>query len=417
LRAARHQALTLIAPLTLGSEQSVDAWLRGAERELQRALERTTTTHFARWVVLPPDDAARVSEAPHLLAFESNFDGELSDHVAELRACLGSLLDGAFQHVAGYPGHEDLAALIRFFRGFSLRTAVYYTAPGTLSVHLVRRDAALRRALEERLRQLSHGARVQRSEPLELAADLQRTARAWASREGWTLGPVEQTRRPAAPSVWRRVLARPLRVLGALLLVLGYELRDRRTVRSPQLETPEQRAKRDAIGREEGRVRQNGLTHLVPIQPGRYRAFAFEAMVYLVSAFVEAKALGRPPSFRTLHFARWVPLPDRRLLFFSNYDGSWEAHLGEWLDRAAVVLTAIWTHTRGFPKTRGLLGGGAKDEAAFKAWVRAHQVPTQVWYSAYPGLSVGDIRRNAQVRELLGSPLSVASAQALLELL
>ncbi|RYZ07981.1 MAG: hypothetical protein EOO73_09780 [Myxococcales bacterium] len=417
----RHRALTVVAPIAPGKELAVDAWLRDAKRELQRALKTSATTHFARWVVLPPslgEDGQLLGDG-HQLAFESNFDGELSDHVAELRTCLGPMLDDAFRHVRGYPGSDDLQVLVGFFRASSLRTAAYYVAHGGLSVPVIRGDAALRRAVEARLGELSRGSRVQSTGSLELARDLQRVARSRAAQDGLTLGHVERGLDLRPPSVWARALSRPLSVLAAFLLAPLFELRDEWIrKRQPRWDTPALRAQRDLIGREEDRVDQNGLTHLVAIKPGWYRAFALRVMVYLVTALADAGALtGRLGGIQTIHFARWVAMPDGRLLFFSNYDGSWEAYLGEFIDKAAVGLTMIWTHTVWYPKTRWLLLQGAKDEAAFKAWTRAHQVPTQVWYSAYPGLSVGEVLKNAEIRELLGAELSAPTAERLLQLL
>lgn len=417
----RHQALTVIAPISPGKEGAVDAWLRSEKRELQRSLTRSNTTHFARWVVLPPslDEGGHAVGDAHLLAFESNFDGELEGHLAELRACLGPLLDDSFRHVEGYPGSDDLPELLRFFRAASVRTAAFYVAHGGLSVPVVRGDAALRAAVEARLRELSQGARVEAHAPLELARDLQRVARSLAVEEGLTLGEVERGLDPNPPRVWARALSRPFNVLLAFLLAPFFELRDEWVrKRQPRFDTPELRAQRDLIGREEDRVDQNGLTHLVAIKPGWYRLFALKTMVYLVTAFSDAGALtGRLGGIQTIHFARWLALPDRRLLFFSNYDGSWEAYLGEFIDKAALGLTMIWTHTVWYPKTRLLLFKGAKDEAAFKAWTRAYQVPTQVWYSAYPSLSVAEVLKNARIRELLGRELSPPTAEKLLELL
>ena len=102
----RQQALTVVAPVTLGREAALDTWLRESKRELQRALSRSSTTHFARWVLLPPtpDEDGRPIGERHLMAFETNFDGELQEHVADLRAALGPLLDDAFRWVEGYPG-------------------------------------------------------------------------------------------------------------------------------------------------------------------------------------------------------------------------------------------------------------------------------------------------------------------------
>ncbi len=417
----RHQALTVIAPIEAGKHEALDAWLRDAKRELQRSLSRSTTTHFARWVILPPsqDEDGRVVGEQHLLAFESNFDGELAEHVADLRACLGPMLDESFRYVQGFPGSEDAAELARFFREASLRTAAYYIAHGGLSVPVVRGDAALRGALEKRLKERSRGSRVEAPSALELALDLQRVARALAVEEGLTLGVVERGLEQAPPGVVARVLSRPFGILLAFVLAPFFEWRDERVrSRQPSFDTPELRAKRDAIGLEEDRVDQNGLTHLVPLKPGWYRPFALRMMVHIVTALADAGALtGRLGGIQTIHFARWVALPDRRLLFFSNYDGSWEAYLGEFIDKAARGLTMIWTHTIWYPKTRLLLFQGAKDEEAFKTWTRAHQVPTQVWYSAYPNLSVANVLENAKVRELLGAELTPKTAQELLELL
>jgi hypothetical protein len=42
---------------------------------------------------------------------------------------------------------------------------------------------------------------------------------------------------------------------------------------------------------------------------------------------------------------------------------------------------------------------GAKNEQKFKDFLRRHQIPTQVWYNAYPGLTALDRKRNALIRE------------------
>ena len=417
----RQQALTVVAAIVPGKEAAQGTWLRENKRALQRALERSTTTHFARWVLLPPsrDERGDAIGQGHLLAFESNFDGELTDHVADLRACLGPLLDGAFAQAEGYPGSVDLRELAKFFRNASLRAAAFYSAHGGLSVPVVRGDARLQQAVEQRLRERSRGAIPQADDALELALDLQRTARALAAEQGLTLGHVDRGLPVAPPGVLATALGRPFGVLLAFLLAPLYELRDalvRR--RQPSFQTPELRSIRDFIGLEEDRVDQNGITHLVPLKPGWYRLFALRMMVLLVTSLaVSGGLVGRLGGIETIHFARWVALPDRRLLFFSNYDGSWEAYLGDFIDKASMGLTMIWTNTLWYPKTRLLLFKGARDEGAFKAWTRAHQIPTQVWYSAYPTLSVGEVLKNAKIREFLGSELTRGSSEKLLALL
>ncbi|HEY6079329.1 MAG TPA: hypothetical protein VIW29_11025, partial [Polyangiaceae bacterium] len=223
----RQQALTLVAPLIPGREAGADRWLREHRKDLQRALGRSTTTHFARWVLLPPslDERGRAVGDRHQLAFETNFDGPLAEHVADLRAALGPLLDGAFAGVEGFPGAGDRLALLEFVRSSAARrSAVFYAAHAGLAAPVVRSDARLKLALEARLKQRSLGAVCQADDALELALDLQETGRRVALAEGLSWGPVERGL-PPAPTGWLgswpswllAAFARPLAVLAALL--------------------------------------------------------------------------------------------------------------------------------------------------------------------------------------------------------
>jgi len=415
LSAVRQQALTLSAPVDLGREAALDAWLRDNEPELKRRLSDSRTTHFARWALLPPtlDEAGKPIGAQHLLLFETSFDGELSDHVADLRSALGSWLDPAFGGVVGYPGAENLTELVEFFRRASLRAASFHVANRGLSVSVVHGDAALRRALEARLCELSVGAIVQATDAVQLARELRQVARAVARQNGLALGNAHRVPSRAAGR-WALV-ARPFGLLLAFLLSPFFEWRDERVRRrQPSFDTPALRERRDHLGREEDRFDQNVLTELVAIKPGWYRPFCLKLMLQLASALAAAGWRG---GMRSVHFTRWVVLPDRRLLLSSYYDGSWQAHLSQLVGEAARVMTMIGTHTIWFPSTRLLLFRGARDEPAFKAWMRANQLPTQAWYSAYPALSVADVAKNAEIRELLGGELDAAAAERLLALL
>jgi hypothetical protein len=126
---------------------------------------------------------------------------------------------------------------------------------------------------------------------------------------------------------------------------------------------------------------------------------------------------GNLSGIATIHFARWVVIDGgRRLLFLSNYDGSWENYLDDFIDRASTGLTAIWSNTVGFPRSYFLAFGGATDELRFKTIVRRSQVPSLAWYSAYPDLSVQNIRANAAIREGLFAPMDAKAEQTWLAL-
>ena len=110
---------------------------------------------------------------------------------------------------------------------------------------------------------------------------------------------------------------------------------------------------------------------------------------------------------KTIHFARWVFQDDyRRLLFCSNYDGSLESYMDDFIDKVAWGLNAVFSNGVGYPRTRWLVLDGAKRELEFKDFLRRRQLPTQVWYQAYPQLTALNIENNARIRAALWAELS-----------
>ncbi len=52
--------------------------------------------------------------------------------------------------------------------------------------------------------------------------------------------------------------------------------------------------------------------------------------------------------------------------------------------------------------TRGrdwLIREGAMNEQKFKYHIHRHQLPVEVWYKAYPGLTAFDLLRNSRIRQ------------------
>ena len=122
---------------------------------------------------------------------------------------------------------------------------------------------------------------------------------------------------------------------------------------------------------------------------------------------------------QTIHFAFWAFLDDkRRLVFTSNYDGGHEAYMDDFINKVAWGLNLAFSHGVGWPRTRWLVARGARIENKFKNYQRRHQLPTQVWYRAYPGLALVDLKHNQRIREGLElASVTDAQAQAWLRLL
>ena len=150
---------------------------------------------------------------------------------------------------------------------------------------------------------------------------------------------------------------------------------------------------------------QNHLTAISTLKPGLLRRLALRLTFFLVS--ISGQKVFRPGflnTINTIHFARWVVIPGtNKLMFLSNYSGSWGSYLEDFIAKASNGLTGVWSNTEGFPKTYLLFSKGARDGDRFKRWARRQQVPTLFWYSAYPDCNTARIRINSQVRRGIAS--------------
>lgn len=363
---------------------------------------RLTTVHFLRWVViegLTPSDPAQ-------LVFESNYDGTLEQHLDDLYLNGARCLHEVYRCCEGYPiaagGSLDEAEHPRakeFLKQGQLRYEAFYVGCRGKSVRRIRAESALRDAIQRFLDGLG-------SEPMRHFQNDPDTAYTAIVQHLKThhLASFEQLLAPAPPRPEQRIAPIVLRAaavlppLAALLPVLYPLLRYKEE--TDQAESfdalPEQT--QELVQREDFQV-QNQLTHLVAVKPGRFRLLTLRLVFYAIETLARFYFnQGNLGGLSTIHYARWVLLDGgRRLLFFSNYDGSWERYLGDFIDQAHVGLTAVWSNTEGFPKTSNLAFDGATDEERFKAWTRAHQLPTQLWYSAYKDLTVPNIEQNGRI--------------------
>jgi deferrochelatase/peroxidase EfeB len=157
---------------------------------------------------------------------------------------------------------------------------------------------------------------------------------------------------------------------------------------------------------------QNLLYSVSTLKPGTFRRlvlrFAFWS-VGLVGMFCRPGFLG---TNRVIHFARWLHVPGTdKMVFLSNYDGTWEGYVGDFVQNAAGAhgVTAIWSNCVEFPRTRDLIVGG-NDRDRLVRWARRQQRPVYFWYSAYPDVTTDRVRTNAAIRQGLASAQSEADA-------
>jgi membrane protein implicated in regulation of membrane protease activity len=192
--------------------------------------------------------------------------------------------------------------------------------------------------------------------------------------------------------------------LSALVIVTWLRWLERRDS-SHDAPPIDERMMREMTRREDWIV-QNHMGSVVLVKPGVLRMALFRAghlALHLVLRVVATD--GYLGSMRTVHFAHWVFINNSgRLMFFSNFDHSWDSYLDDFIEKAHGGLTLAWGSGVGFPPTRFLVLDGASHGRQFKAWARHSMAVSRFWFSAYKDFTVDQIERNARIAEGLRKP-------------
>ncbi|MGB5699456.1 hypothetical protein [Muriicola sp.] len=470
--------LTLVTPIKDGHLEHLYSYLKKVKYELEankhELFERTKNIHYLRWLII--DD--KQSSNPHTiffkhdkestpqLVFSSNFDGSVDAHLEDLSADVDGILDTegnpyAESHLIdtvygcciGYPeeGERTPATRKEFFKKYMVKTSAFYQgSPGRTVVQILRENK-LRNYLKDLI---DAGSWDPKLTPREIHQYLKKQV---ASNDDFS-GLQDKTKLPRRN--WLKFILfillviplLPVIIIWVLIVQYFYEEKDeyyvntRSDIDKEKIKVLEEYedlgTEKDVKGK--GQLTdlppvyyQNQFSQLVDMKPGKVRLITFKAMMLLArvlisSLFVRGKLMGIP----TIHFARWVLFDDnKRVLFFSNFDGSWQQYLGDFIDESGWGLTGIFSNTTVFPKSRflgftGVLAkkkfistshflfpGGAYDEEHFLAWSRDSELSTQIWYSAYPELSIKNVNNNSRLCYLLSKDLSERGARRFFELI
>lgn len=378
--------------------------------------------HYATLVLHDADP-----ERP-LLVLEANVDGEVDALIDDLVERAGEGVDELWGSCVDYPATPATRAQRRsFLRGRVVLPGAYHVGTTGRSRGTVLAEAELREAIADfvdghrrsgTLPATSLGVReavidhiggrpdlawALSTPPTEsMGARLRRFRFLARSSDRGLVAPVAGLLVVGALAAWRwplRTLA--VAVLGAGTVALLFrrlesrEVADDRTVPDDLLDRVEM--SEDASG-----VVTNHLASLVDLKPRRRTLLRGVLLVIDVAARV-TYTKGRLGSIPTIHFAHWSVVDGgRRLLFVSNYDGSWESYLDDFIEKAASGLSAVWSNTANFPPATWLGiragSGGARRGPEFKRMARNSQSPTTIRYCAYPSLSVTNVWDNSALR-------------------
>ena len=394
--------MTVLAALHPGAERPLRILLRAMGDDikgLRRSpsslhpyvdFARSRAIHFARFSIV--DDPDRGPGRMRLL-YASVYDGDLDSHLTEL-VTITSDLQAIWGGCEGYTGVEGFP---EFVSQCMQRPEAYYIAFRDETVGSIHRAIAARRdaqtARDRIALPLSAGHRSlaqvlqQIARALPLAADVVRAV------VGFGFTTVFLATQKLTVTLDRYPV---FRLLNALT---GNRLPPLRTpfssVTTDNCAAPAPLATGDEIpsvvatvqpGFREDVVSQNQLTLVTVVDPAKVERV--RAVMAAINSFAtRLSPAGSLIGISTIHFVRWLLIDNgRRLMMVSDYDGSWESYIDEFAEMILSGLDAIWDTSIGYPPD------GARDLPAFKRFLRSHQVPSEVFFSAYPDETVLNIR-------------------------
>jgi hypothetical protein len=390
--------------------------------------EKLENLHFARFVILDDQtlDDIRLyglprREYPLYLAFLCDFDGGTEEFLADLAKVAEPGLRRVFSFCDGFTGGADL---LQWIRDHDVPIATRYINWRGRTVKQVGEEAQLRQAIGKHLRSQS-GSQAG-------ALDGQSATQIWGRARAFVAAEAaggRLTLTPPAPTPWGAKIGNAIHFFGVglLILLLGVPVglvvlfRIRPLEKTDPVFAPRpdpEHANQLAI-LEDHEV-TNQFSAMGSLKPGLARRWVLSYILWVIewtARHIYTK--GRLARVRTIHFARWVFLDGKkRILFASNYDGSLESYMDDFINKVFFGLNVVFSSGIGYPTTRWLLADGAKDEQKFTYFLRRHELPTQVWYNAHPSMTAIELERNGRIRQgLEAAALSEQAAREWVQLL
>jgi Dyp-type peroxidase family len=401
-----QQGVTLFAAVRPEAVNGLKQELAGIRAQVEAdgtPFSRSSRIHYARFVLVPEALDAALGHCGPALMYLADFDGPRDRHLDELAHIAAAELERLSRFLV-HPIPPDVASRRKWLKHHVIPDATHYVNAIGRTVRQIRSEARLREMIEEFLDRAKPPTRDREA----LRRQIQDFVRNDPSLQ-WALKPVQdrgwRLRRTIAQIAIVLVAIPVLIIALPLSIVWAFVIRWHEKIEcgDPPRSEPAHVA---TLADDEDRTLQNQFSAL-SFRKGTWIRLATPVVFLwlariIVRYFFDTDNLA---GLKTIHFARWTFIDGkRRLLFTSNYDGSHENYMGDFIDIVAWGLNASFSHGPEYPRTRWLILDGAWNERTFKRHNRNKQIPTQVWYAAYPNLSAVNIGENARLRAGLFAP-------------
>jgi hypothetical protein len=372
--------------------------------------KRLDRLHFARIVIL--DDLTRndikvyglkPETYPLYLAFLCDFDGDYDTFLADVVRHAGSGLRQMFSCCEGFQPDADL---LRWMKARNSTPDTIYVNWIGRTTRQVREESSLYDSLQTYI-QTNH-AMITAMPPGQVRDALKQFVATELEAGRLTLTSPEPT-----PLGWEvhnllHLIGVPfvLLLVAPLLLLYApfffFQLR-RRERSDPEIAPRVDPEHANELAKLEDHDVTNQFSAFGTIKPGLFRRWTLVFFLWAINYTTRhIYNRGRLARVKTIHFARWVFLDNKQRLFFaSNYDGSLDSYMDDFINKVAFGLNLVFSNGIGYPTTNWLILDGAKDEQRFKDYIRRHELATEVWYNAHPGLTALDLQRNTLIRHAL----------------
>ena len=327
-------------------------------------------THGSRWSIIYDE------ENGFRLLFVTEFDGYFEDFVRELAVTTPGM-DAIWGKCEGYEGS---ARFEEFVRKYGLETQAFYIAFADETVKSIRAKITVRRRLEELLNLNYPWMRPF----FDMLSRVPQSIGLW----GWIKKRV---------AVWREVIQRWwIDLLLSIVKPIAQIGIDQNFSRVSSVCGPGQRAR---VAAPMGEFNCQMIT-IPEVRPGFFRYW------WLRLALCVNQYLGLiwPPGLfadvGTLWSFRWVLIDNnKRIIFLSVFDGTWQNYMGDFIDKIVWALDGIYVNTKNYPP------GGMAQIDAFKGFIVTHQFEPQILFRAYPTETVMNLIRDRKVNDTLGNDI------------
>lgn len=365
--------------------------------------------HVARFVVINAntnDDLREHGIEPSqwqpTLAFIGDIDGCTDIFLAELAVRTGEGLRRIFSHCEDFDAEQT--NLLEWMKQHNKQPAANYVNWRGRTVVQINEEHALSKVLSDQMLQVI--SELGRNNPQairrrliefvdnEIKAQRLRLSQPQPTPPGWFIKNLAHL--IGVPMIL--LILSPVIAIGAPLFAIYLrilEKSDPEILKRPEAEHLHQLAVQEDLDV------TNHFNVFGQVKPGYFRRYTIQFAIFLLDyASRHVYNHGYLTRIQTIHFARWVLLDDnKRVYFASNYDGSQESYMDDFINKVAWGLNLVFSNCVGYPRSRWLIKGGAEYEQKYKRALRRNQLPAESWYKAYPGLTAVDLARNSRIRK------------------